>query len=153
MAKSYLCAEIFSNHGVSNRSGNQRSSLCMSILQQQAMLMQLTLISNQDELSTCHWKVYGVDSNGSDLGTSGASVNQLFKKIQICALALREAGCLTCPSSDGTGIWVFSLDTEFSRLKSFASNQSEDAEGLIVGQVPIYGTLLLFLYTYVIIQG
>ncbi|EFE42950.1 conserved hypothetical protein [Trichophyton verrucosum HKI 0517] len=113
----------------------------MSILQQQAMFMQLTLISNQDELSTCHWKVYGVDSNGSDLATSGASVNQLFKKIQICALALREAGCLTCPSSDGTGIWVFSLDTEFSRLKSFASNQSEDAEGLIVGQVPIYAEL------------
>ncbi|GBF65681.1 mediator of RNA polymerase II transcription subunit 13 [Trichophyton mentagrophytes] len=91
-----------------------------------------------DELSTCHWKVYGVDSNGSGLGTSGSSVNQLFKKIQICALALREAGCLTCPSSDGTGIWVFSLDAEFSRLKSFASNQSKDSEDLVVGQVPIY---------------
>lgn len=122
----------------------------MSFLQQQAILMQLTLTYNQDELSTCHWKVYGVDSNGSGLGTSGSSVNQLFKKIQICALALREAGCLTCPSSDGTGIWVFSLDAEFSRLKSFASNQSKDSEDLVVGQVPIYGTLLLCYYTEII---
>ncbi|EFR04962.1 hypothetical protein MGYG_07965 [Nannizzia gypsea CBS 118893] len=91
-----------------------------------------------DELSTCYWRVYGVDFNERGLGTLGSSINQLFKKVQICALALREAGCLTCPSSDGVGIWIFSLDAEFSRLKSFTSSQSKYSQDIIVGQVPIH---------------
>ncbi|KAM5450724.1 mediator of RNA polymerase II transcription subunit 13 [Microsporum audouinii] len=90
-----------------------------------------------DELSTCYWRIYGVSSDGNDLGNEGIPVSQLFNKVEICALALRDSGCLTCPSSDGTGLWVFSPDPEFSKLKSCSSSQGNNPDKIRVGQVHI----------------